>query len=165
MLQNLFPIFQFSSKSDINNWRVIDDVVMGGKSSGNFLINKEGYGDYHGIVSLENNGGFSSLRHDFDTVKVENFSKIILRIKGDGKDYQFRIKDKQSNYYSYIYTFSTDKNWQTITIPIKEMYPAFRGRKLNIGNFNADTIEQLAFLIGNKKNEKFQLLIKGIYLK
>jgi hypothetical protein len=45
------------------------------------------------------------------------------------------------------------------------MYPAFRGRKLNIGNFNADTIEQLAFLIGNKKNEKFQLLIKGIYLK
>lgn len=165
MLQTKYTIFEFSSNPNINNWRVVDDVVMGGKSSGNFLINKDGFGKYSGNVSLENNGGFSSLRHDFKSIKVKDYTKIVLKVKGDGKDYQFRIKDKQSNYYSYIYTFSTDKIWQTIEIPLAEMYPAFRGRKLNIGNFNSETITQIAFLIGNKKNEQFQLLIKGVYLK
>lgn len=165
MIQNPFTIFKFSSNVTINNWRVVDDVVMGGVSSGNFSINKEGYGDYNGKVSLENNGGFSSLRYDFSLIKVENYTKVVLKIKGDGKDYQFRIKDKQSNYHSYIYTFSTNKDWQIIEIPFVEMYPAFRGKKLNIGNFNSETIEQIAFLIANKKNEQFQLLIKGIYLK
>lgn len=165
MMQTPFTIFEFSSNVTINNWRVVDDVVMGGISSGNFSINKEGYGDYNGKVSLENNGGFSSLRYDFSSIKVNNYTKVVLKIKGDGKDYQFRIKDKQSNYHSYIYTFSTNKDWQTIEIPLAEMYPAFRGKKLNIGNFNSETIAQTAFLIANKKNEQFQLLIKGIYLK
>lgn len=165
MLQTTFTIFEFSSDVTIHNWRVVDDVVMGGESSGHFSINKEGYGDYDGTVSLENNGGFSSLRYDSNIIKVKDYTKVVLKVKGDGKDYQFRIKDKQNNYYSYIYTFSTDKNWQFIEVPLSEMYPAFRGRKLNIGNFNAETIEQIAFLIANKKNEKFQLLIEGIYLK
>ena len=165
MTQTPLTIFEFSSDINTDSWRVVDDVVMGGVSSGNFSINEEGYGDYNGKVSLENNGGFSSLRCDFSSINVNNYTKVVLKIKGDGKDYQFRIKHKQSNYHSYIYTFSTDKKWQTIEIPLAKMHPAFRGKKLNIGNFNAITIEQIAFLIANKKNEYFQLLIKGIYLK
>lgn len=165
MLQNLLPIFQFSPESDITNWKVIDDEVMGGISSGNFTLNEEGYGNFFGEVSLENNGGFSSVQCKLNTIEIQNFKKLVLKLKGDGKEYQFRIKDKKSNYYSYIYKFSTTKEWQTIEISLNEMYPAFRGRKLNIGNFNANTIEQVAFLIANKKNESFQLLLKGIYLK
>lgn len=165
MLQSSFSIFQFSSKVNISNWQVVDDVVMGGVSSGKFNLNEEGYGNFFGNVSLENNGGFSSLQYKFQSVNVNSFSKVVLKLKGDGKDYQFRIKDKQENYYSYIYKFSTNKEWQTIEIPFSKMYPAFRGRKLNMENFNSNEISQVAFLIANKKNENFQLLIKGIYLK
>jgi hypothetical protein len=42
------------------------------------------------------------------------------------------------------------------------MYPAFRGRKLSISNFDQDQIEELAFLIGNKKAQEFKLEIKSI---
>ena len=45
------------------------------------------------------------------------------------------------------------------------MYPAFRGRNLNMGNFSSETIEELAFLIGNKKKEYFKLEIDKIYLE
>ena len=38
---------------------------MGGRSDGNFNLNKEGFAVFHGEVSLENNGGFSSLRYQF----------------------------------------------------------------------------------------------------
>ena len=58
-------IFDFSKESDLRNWRIVDDVVMGGKSDGNFYINKDGHATFSGTVSLENNGGFSSVRHWF----------------------------------------------------------------------------------------------------
>ena len=45
------------------------------------------------------------------------------------------------------------------------MYPAFRGRRLNMNNFSSDFIEEIRFLIGNKNNQSFQLEIDKIYLK
>ncbi len=158
-------IFNFNKNSNIYSWRVVDDVVMGGRSSSNMTLNEDGYGVFSGAVSLENNGGFSSVRHVFNALKVTNQNKIYLKIKGDGKDYQLRIKDNSSNYYSYIKTFSTSGEWQEIEIPLKEMYPSFRGRKLNSPNFSHESIEEIVFLIGNKKNENFQLIIDKIELK
>ena len=81
------------------------------------------------------------------------------------KDYQLRIKDNSRNYYSYIKTFSTNGEWQEIVIPLKEMYPSFRGRRLDVPNFSHDYIEEIVFLIGNKKNENFELIIDKIVLK
>ena len=44
------------------------------------------------------------------------------------------------------------------------MYPSFRGRKLNMKNFSSDYFQQISFLVGNKKNERFKLLIDSIEL-
>lgn len=157
-------IFDFSKKSDTTNWKIVDDVVMGGRSSGTFHINKEGNGVFKGRVSLENNGGFSSLRYRFNKISTKQYSKIILRVKGDEKTYQFRVKSKSSDYYSYITYFNTTKDWETIELSLSDMYPAFRGRKLNISNYDNESIEEIAFLIGNKKAEAFNLEIDSIVL-
>ncbi len=158
-------LYQFSNASDSSDWRIVDDVVMGGRSSGNFFINKEGNGVFEGRVSLENNGGFSSVRHRLDKKGVRQYSAVVLKVKGDGKKFQFRIKDKLSHSYSYIGSFTTSTGWQTIKIPLADMYPSFRGRKLNIPNYNGDTIEEIAFLIGNKTAEDFKLEINFIGLE
>jgi NADH dehydrogenase [ubiquinone] 1 alpha subcomplex assembly factor 1 len=158
-------IFNFNKSSDIKNWIVIDDVVMGGKSSGSFKLNSDGYGVFLGDISLENNGGFSSVRYRFEKILINKSTKISIRIKGDGKKYQFRIKSNSADYYSYISSFSTTGEWQEIEIPLKDMYPSFRGRKLDQPNFSNDAIEEITFLIGNKNKEKFQLLIDKIELK
>lgn len=158
-------IFNFNKSSDIKNWIVIDDVVMGGKSSGSFKLNSDGYGFFLGDISLENNGGFSSVRYRFEKILINKSTKISIRIKGDGKKYQFRIKSNSGDYYSYISPFSTTGEWQEIEIPLKDMYPSFRGRKLDQPNFSNDTFEEITFLIGNKNKEKFQLLIDKIELK
>lgn len=158
-------IFNFNKSSDIKNWIVIDDVVMGGKSSGSFKLNSDGYGVFLGDISLENNGGFSSVRYRFEKILINKSTKISVRIKGDGKKYQFRIKSNSGDYYSYISSFSTTGEWQEIEIPLKDMYPSFRGRKLDQPNFSNDTFEEITFLIGNKNKEKFQLLIDKIELK
>jgi len=164
MLQSM-TIFNFTKDSDISNWKILDDVVMGGRSNGDFIINEEGHGKFIGEISLKNNGGFSSLRYNFKTKTTADYSKFVIKIKGDGKPYQFRVKDQQNNRHSYIYEFNTTENWQTIEIPFSEMYAAYRGRKLDIPNFEGNQMEEIAFLFGNKKEENFKLLIDNISLK
>lgn len=158
-------IFNFTKNKDISNWYIVDDVVMGGRSNGSFTLNSNGHGEFSGKVSLENNGGFSSLRHDMEKLEVSNNAKVYIRLKGDGKDYQFRVKHSKNERYSYITTISTSGKWETITINLKDMYPAFRGRILDYPNFDKNNIEALSFLIGNKKAESFKLLIDKIELQ
>jgi NADH dehydrogenase [ubiquinone] 1 alpha subcomplex assembly factor 1 len=164
-IMNMELIFDFNKNSDIQNWNIIDDVVMGGKSGGSFGLSPDGFGVFQGEISLENNGGFSSVRYQFKPLKVNKNGRIVIKLKGDGKDYQFRIKDNSSNYYSYIMPFTTSGEWEDIEISLKDMYPTFRGRKLDLPNFSNDSFEQIVFLIGNKKSEKFELLIDKIELR
>ncbi len=158
-------IFEFNKKADITNWTIVDDVVMGGRSSGNFYLNKEGHGVFEGRVSLENNGGFSSLRYDFDEISTKSYSKIVIKVKGDGKKYQFRVKSKSADYYSYVTSFNSSKDWETIELSLSDMYPTFRGRDLDMPNYDKESIEEVAFLIGNNKAQTFQLEIESIVLK
>lgn len=165
MLSPIINVFTFDKNANLSDWWIVDDTVMGGRSDGNFIINKDGDGEFYGKVSLENNGGFSMVRYDCGRIELSGHRKILLRVKGDGKKYQFRIKTNASDYYSYIAEFKTSDQWETIEIDLNQMYPAFRGMKLNIGNFYAQQIEQIAILIGNKKPEDFKLLIKEIKIK
>ena len=157
-------IFKFSDTVELLQWRVVDDRVMGGISQGNIALNKAGDGIYSGNVSTENNGGFSSLRHQFKREDVSDYNHVSLRVKGDGKSYQFRIKSVKDQRYSYVSSFNTTGNWETIVIPLKDFIPQYRGRVLDKVNYPGETMEEIAFLIGNKTNETFQLEIKSIVL-
>ena len=157
-------IYDFNKKSSTRDWRIIDDGVMGGMSQGRFSINSEGNGVFEGTISLENNGGFSSIRYGFDKIKVNPQSTVSILLKGDGKSYQFRIKDKYNNYYSYITTFETTGEWQTVELKLSDLYPSFRGRKLELPNFRSDSFEEIVFLIANKRNETFKLTLDKISL-
>ena len=158
-------IFDFNKNSNIKDWRVVNDGVMGGLSQGDFELTADGHGVFYGHVSTKNNGGFSMVRYPIQELKSDKSSKLILKIKGDGKKYQLRIKNNKSNFYSYITTFKTSGEWEEIVVPVKEMFPSFRGRKLNQANFSHEKIEEISFLIANKKDENFKLLIDSIELK
>ena len=155
-------IFDFNHNANITDWKIVDDVVMGGRSNGQFKIDSDGNGIFSGDVSVENNGGFSSVRYQFEKINTTKESKVIIRLKGDGKEYQFRIKNNRNTYYSYITNFKTSGDWENIIINLKDLYPSFRGQTMNIPNFAGNSIEEIVFLIGNKKNEPFTLVLDRI---
>jgi hypothetical protein len=155
-------IFDFNKDADTRRWNIVDDGVMGGLSSGRFRINEAGHGEFKGTVSLENNGGFSSLRYYFNPMETSQHSKFVLRLKGDGKTYQFRVKSQANEYYSYICEFKTTGDWQTVEIPFDVLYPSFRGRTLNMPNYPGKQLGEIGFLIGNKKAENFMLEVDRI---
>lgn len=158
-------LFDFTTNASIKDWTVVNDVVMGGESSSTIKLNEEGHGVFEGNISLDNNGGFSSVRYRFPKKQIQQFSRIVIKVQGDGKQYQLRIKADSSEYYSYIIPFSTTGIWEEIEIPLRDFYPSFRGRKLNQPNFSKDTLEEITFLIGNKKKESFKILIDKIELR
>lgn len=165
LMINSILVFDFNENSNLSKWRVIDDGVMGGRSEGSFNLNDKGHAVFSGNVSLENNGGFSSLRYNCSPIILKKHTKCILYIKGDNKKYQLRLKENRRDYQSYTFTFKTNGNWQKIEISLDQLVPAFRGRELNMPNFQSIKIEELGFLIGNKKNESFKLEIDKIEIE
>ncbi len=162
---NSLNIFDFSNTKNTSNWYVVNDGVMGGLSKGTMTINDAGNGLFKGYVTTENNGGFSSIRYAFNEMDVSKFKHVIVRLKGDGKSYQFRIKKNSSQRYSYITSFKTSGEWETIKMPFSDFYPSFRGYELDKANFSGDVMEEIAILIGNKIKESFSLEIEKIYLE
>ncbi len=164
-MMNSTLLFDFNEKSNIDVWNIVDDGVMGGLSASQIALDQSGNAVFSGFVTTENNGGFCSVQYNLKTIILQQKTFFSIRLKGDGKKYQFRVKSKNNDYFSYIYEFQTTNDWQNIEIPITEMYASFRGRTLNIPNYDGTSLAQLAFLISNKRNENFKLVIDKIEVK
>ena len=158
-------IYDFNKNETFNNWMIINDDVMGGVSNSNLSVDQNGNAVFFGNISLDYNGGFASIRHIFPKFNLLNKRTINLYLKGDGKVYQLRIKKNKNDYFSYVSSFPTSGKWEVITINLSDMYPSFRGRRLNYNNFAGFEIEELSILIGNKVEEQFLLIIDNIFVK
>lgn len=158
-------IYDFTQHDNKNQWFIVDDGVMGGLSQGNININSDGNGVFQGYVTTENNGGFSSVHYKLDNKDVSPFSTVVIKLKGDGKKYQFRIKSNAYQRFSYINSFETSGDWETIKLSFDDFVPMFRGYRLAEPNYSGKVMAEVAFLIGNKRDEAFSLEIEKIYLE
>lgn len=158
-------LFQFTKDTSADAWTIQNDVVMGGRSNSQFTVTEEGHGRFSGHVSLENNGGFASIRHEFDEPQdLEGTSSFQLRIKGDGKDYTFRVKSHDNNNYYFQATFptKTSEAWETISIPFASMGAMHHGEPVDVPNFTGDQAVEFQFLIGNGKEQAFVVELDGV---
>ena len=158
-------VIDFGANLKFTNWSIIDDRVMGGRSYGNFEINDEGHGMFYGDVSTENNGGFSSVRFLFETKDISDYENVVVKLKGDGKVYQLRVKSNRMDRESYVQSFQTSGEWEEISIPLRDLKPTWRGMSLNIPNYNAKAFQELGILVGNKRDESFAMEIDYITLR
>lgn len=158
-------ILDFKQSAKSSEWTITDDIVMGGKSNSQFYVSPAKHGVFQGKVSLENNGGFSSVRYREQKFIIKKHKNIIIHLCGDGKKYQFRVKSKIEDQHSYIFYFETSGEWEEIIIPLKELVPRFRGKTLDMPNFSGNAIEEIGFIIGNEREEDFKLYIDSIELK
>ena len=72
------------------SWQIVNDGVMGGLSKGNVEHTSDNIMHFWGTLSLDNNGGFSTVRSrvNFD---LSNDLGLLLRVKGDGRTYEARL--------------------------------------------------------------------------
>ena len=151
-----------SNNIGIDKWGIVNDGVMGGISQSNIYLNKANNIIFAGNVSLENNGGFASIRRGFDGNELKGLSTFLLRVKGDGSIYKFRLTMKGS-YANYSADFKTIENqWMDIEIPIENFKPYYFGRSIRAPKFKVHKVSSMSILISDKQEGNFALEIEYI---
>lgn len=158
-------LFDFAQASSMRGWNVEDDVVMGGVSRGRFSRDAEGFAVFRGEVSLENNGGFSSVQNNFAPLDVAPYEHAVLRLKGDGKNYRFIVEADENARHYYVAEFTTTGDWQEVKIPLRTMYAVRRGDRLDLPDYPGKTLSQVRLMIANGRAESFRLEIASIGLE
>ena len=122
-------IIDFSQGDSI--WPQINDGVMGGLSSGR-MVAAEGYATFQGNVSFDNNGGFSSVRSRPVVHDLSAFEGLVLKVRGDGKRYSFRLKtDTSFDGVSYQVEITPPAGeWVELRLAFSDFVPVYRGREV-----------------------------------
>jgi monofunctional biosynthetic peptidoglycan transglycosylase len=158
-------LFDFSSPEKSGKWYTINDDVMGGISKSNMILNEDGTATFKGNVSLENNGGFASIRSRIDLGGETEFSGVAVRVKGDGNYYNIRFRTNTNfDGYAYQAKIKTEKdNWKEYKIHFEDFKPTFRGYTLrNKPALKSKDIAQIGFLISDKQSGNFEMSIDWI---
>ena len=151
-------LFDFDS-AEPGGWVTVHDTVMGGRSDGG-LVFRDGLLQFSGNLSLENNGGFASIRHAA-AMDLAGMTGVRLRVRGDGRNYQLRLQT-ESRYYgrpvAWSGTFSTlSEEWVEVDVPFDSLAAGFRGRRLNGYDFDPARIELIGVLLGDKSPGPFRI--------
>jgi hypothetical protein len=140
-----------------NKWNIINDDVMGGLSSSKILVDTNTI-IFSGDVSLENNGGFASLRSPLKNYNFSEFAGLEIRLKADGKRYSISMKET-AYFTGYFYTasFETKNNeWMTVKLPFDQFKLYYFGREINSNaKIPLSKIKEISFLIGDKQKGEF----------
>jgi uncharacterized surface protein with fasciclin (FAS1) repeats len=147
-------------------WQVVNDGVMGGLSKGSFTVSDEGILKFAGTLSLENNGGFASIRSSAVDFNLSNDLGILLKVKGDGRTYSMRLESTatfRGMPVSFSGEFETKAGeWQQVKIPFSEFKGGWRGRDLPEEKMDPSVIREAGILIGDKKAGPFSLEVDYI---
>ncbi|MFK7852346.1 MAG: CIA30 family protein, partial [Akkermansiaceae bacterium] len=148
------------------DWRVVNDGVMGGLSKGQLNVSKDGILNFKGNLSLENNGGFSSIRTEKVSMDFSDADGFKARVKGDGRTYQLRFNTDarfRGMEVSFMAEFPTKKDsWTEVEIPFSDFTGSFRGMKLRKETFDPSKISRVGLLLADKKSGPFELNVDWI---
>ncbi|WP_075880946.1 CIA30 family protein [Vreelandella massiliensis] len=153
----------FEHSDEASRWYAVNDDVMGGVSQSGFTV-KAGEGQFHGEVSLENGGGFASVRRepgDFEPT-LHTARGVTLTVQGDGRTYQLRLKSSQlTDASAYRVTFTPPQHqWTTLHFAWHEFEAVRRGTLLtDAPSLAPQTIHQLGFLIADRTAGPFCLRV------
>lgn len=146
-------------------WQPINDGVMGGQSQGGPQF-VDGRLVFAGRISLANNGGFASVRARDQHHDLRAFDSVLLRVRGDGRSYQFRLYTDahlQGSRIAYAMAFQTTRDtWLELRLHFSQLQPTLRGRQLPGPAFNPARVQEMGFLLADKCEGAFQLHVDWI---
>ena len=162
--QEMKNIVDFTQPDEVR-WNIVNDGVMGGLSSSDLELTESETALFSGFVSLDNNGGFASIRATFPSMDLSGYKGVTLRVRGDGRSYQLRFRmDGGFDGVAYMAEFETKRDeWMEIDLPFEGFRQTFRGRiPRGSGPLDPARIRQMGFLIGDKIEGPFELEIAWV---
>ena len=149
---------------DALRWQTVNDGVMGGRSQGDSSLTRNGTLLFAGEISLENNGGFSSIRTRPQDLQLGGYDGLAIRVRGDGRTYKMALRTSgTSSWIAYWADFPTTKGeWTTVQIPFSKWGPTTFGRKLAGPRLKPSQVNSVGFMQYDKKAGPFSLEVASI---
>ena len=137
----------------------VNDGVMGGISQSKLSQDKLGM-LFEGQVSLENKGGFASMR---SKVKfLQDTQAIELSAMGDGKLYKLILRTTLAQRITYESDFLAEKSWQIHRFKSNQFKSTFRGRAINAPALSFSDVIEFGILIANNQEGIFKLQLQSL---
>jgi hypothetical protein len=161
-------LFCFESAASVADWSAIDDSVMGGISASRLHHDDNGHALFAGIVSLERNGGFASVRSRPLPLGLPGAVNCAIELRGDGKRYKLNLRSDDSfDGIAYQTTIEPPAyQWTVMRIPLSLFAPTFRGRPLpNVPPIDPARLRQMGLMIADRQAGSFTLAVRSITLE
>lgn len=167
---SLFPAMaqfeiNFGTDTQVSDWRPLNDGVMGGLSVS--LVEQEAdFIRFSGQVSLENNGGFASIRSPFRSLDLSKAETVEMRIRAPKGQFALTMETERvwfRPYYKHPIELS-GPDWQTVRIPLEAFHAYQVGRKLpqTLNKAAQGRIIRLGIITDFKQARDFELEIDYI---
>jgi hypothetical protein len=149
----------FSNPNTLRDSWIVNDGVMGGVSQSSLRQDVDGM-FFEGMVSLENNGGFASMR---SSVRFPQGTQLIeLIAKGDGKRYKLVLRTELAPRVTYVADFIALPTWQTYRFNLSQFKSTFRGRDVNAPALSFSDVIDFGILISNNQAGSFAIQLKTL---
>lgn len=159
------PLFAFASPDAAAAWQAVNDGVMGGVSDGRFRITDRQTMEFYGTLSLENNGGFASVRSRPRALGLQTGDTIVARVRGDGREYQLNLyASGRTRAFSYRAPVKTRSgSWIEVAVPLDRFEATSFGRVLpGAGPVDPRGVTSVGFLLAEKAPGPFALEVAWI---
>lgn len=157
---------EFTDRDDLPRFGTVNDTVMGGRSRSAVMPGSDAH-LFQGSVSLENNGGFASVRYLIGP-SLPDADQVELTVRGDGKLYQLRFQmGGQYRAVSYAVRFQTlADEWQTFRFPVADFRPVWRGREVTgAPPLTMEKADRVSIYITDKQTGPFQLELATLHFR
>ncbi len=163
---NAVTLVDFADRAAAGSWSSQNDTVMGGRSKGaaSWL---GGALVFSGSLSLENNGGFSSVVGDLtqpSSRTVPSINTISISARGDGKTYVLQLRTGDDS-VRYVQRFTTEAGVErTYSLALAAFEPVnFQLSPVkNAPRIDPFAVTRLALYILDKQSGPFELNIRRI---
>ncbi len=158
-------LFEFAGADAAKDWQAVNDGVMGGVSEGKFKITDKKTLEFSGTLSLENNGGFASVRTKAKKLGLEKGDALVANVRGDGREYSFNLYlNKPLVAFSYRATVQTKKDeWIEVKVPLDKFEATSFGRVVkDAGAVKPEEVNALGFMVSDKKAGPFKMEVEWI---
>ena len=167
MAAKVTTAFDFDDNGADKNWFSVNDGVMGGISKGGFKITDDNSMLFTGELSLENNGGFASIRSKNVDIDLQGASAIIVNARGDGRTYWVGLREANqrgaSSFRAYMPTAKGEL--KSVRIPLTDFKYQTFGRSIPMRPLNPMAVQSIGFTIADKNPGDFQIEIESIEIE
>ena len=161
------PVINFGNANGrTKDWVMISDNIMGGVTQSKLQYSENSM-VLNGTISLDNYGGFSSIKTNFNTFDLSAYDGVKIKYKSTGQKFAFTLEDSKNwtmPNYKGAFNSSDSNTWQEATILFKDFKQYQIGEPTGKKLITAvlKNIVRLGIITTEKKEGPFSIEVESI---